>query len=59
MRYGVYRETEALVEIVKKNANEVEIIKTNLQDGTEQSIVLTKQQLYKIDRFLKLGIHHD
>ncbi len=57
MKYVVYREKQSIMEIKRTGSHELEIIQTNLQDGSTSSLTMTKEQFYHIERFLKLGIH--
>lgn len=57
MRYRVFHEKETQIEVEQQGMYEWQIIKTNLEDSSVQSLKLTKEQLYQIERFLKMGIH--
>lgn len=59
MSHSVYRDEQTVIEVIKSNSNEVQIIKKNLNNGEQQSIILTKEQIYQVERFLKMGVHKD
>jgi len=44
------------MEVTKLNPRTIQINKTDLQNGINESIVLTKEQIYTIERFLKMGV---
>lgn len=44
------------IEVTKLSAREVKIVKKDMQSGIDETIVLTKKQLYMIERFLKMGV---
>lgn len=59
MSHSVYRDEQTVIEVIKSNSNEVQIVKKNLNNGEQQSIILTKEQIYQVERFLKMGVHKD
>ena len=56
MKYSIHVSDKTHIEVVKLNSRDIKIVKTNLQNGLDETIVLTKQQLYMIERFLKMGV---
>lgn len=56
MKYSIHVSDKATIEVTKLNSKDVKIVKTDLQNGLDETIVLTKQQLYMIERFLKMGV---
>jgi len=56
MKYSIHVSDKISIEVTKLNAKDVKIVKTDLQNGLDETIVLTKQQLYMIERFLKMGV---
>ena len=59
MSHSVYRDEKTVIEVIKSNSNEIQIVKKNLDSGEQQSIILTKEQIYQVERFLKMGVHND
>lgn len=56
MKYSIHVSDKISIEVTKLNSKDVKIVKTDLQNGLDETIVLTKQQLYMIERFLKMGV---
>ena len=56
MNYSIHVSDKISIEVTKLNAKDVKIVKKDLQNGLDETIVLTKQQLYMIERFLKMGV---
>lgn len=56
MKYTMNISDQEKMEVTKLNPRTIQINKTDLQNGINESIVLTKEQIYTIERFLKMGV---
>lgn len=56
MKYSIHVSDKTVIEVTKLNAKDIKIVKVDLQNGLDETLVLTKQQLYMIERFLKMGV---
>lgn len=56
MKYTIHNDGKSKIEMMKLNAKDVKIVKMDLENGLDETIILTKQQIYMIERFLKMGV---
>lgn len=56
MEYSIKVSDRAHIEVSKLNSKDVKIVKRDLENGYDETIVLSKQQIYMIERFLKMGV---